>query len=139
MRKKGLSLVDFYRQFLLLIMSLLPGWLVPHLLDTDLRALILRSNAKDMAHNGGLFLSTAYEHCYDKRRGRTARGYIGQFSHLAQVGDFVFLPLGSAVPFTIRPKSDGTYELIGECYVHGIMKGEAFGLRGVAEKDIHLS
>lgn len=85
------------------------------------------------------FLRAMYEQCLDRRRGRTERGFIGQFSHLVQVGDIVFLPLGSPVPFCIRPKPDGTYMLLGDCYVHGIMNGEAFDLAGVTEVDVLLS
>jgi len=63
-----------------------------------------------------------------KRRGRTRRGYIGQFSIDAGIGDLVFIPLGSAVPFLIRSVTRGAYKLIGECYVHGIMEEEAFNI-----------
>jgi hypothetical protein len=43
----------------------------------------------------------------------------------AEVDDIVALFPGAAVLFIIRPKRDGTHELIGECYCHGIMYGEA--------------
>jgi hypothetical protein len=32
---------------------------------------------------------------------------------------------GASVPFVLR-KSSEVFELIGECYIHGIMHGEAF-------------
>ncbi|KAH7131811.1 heterokaryon incompatibility protein-domain-containing protein [Dendryphion nanum] len=114
-RTEGLEDVVVYRFFLLLLMSTVGGL------------------------KGGLFLRALYDHCYDRRRGRTARGYIGQFSHHAQVGDIIFLPLGSAVPFSIRPKVNGTYRLVGECYLHGLMSGEAFFLKPYREESIEVS
>jgi len=55
-------------------------------------------------------------------------------------GDMVCLFMGAQVPFLLRPlsTSDGErsnqkpiYQLVGECYVHGMMDGEGMrqGLR----------
>jgi hypothetical protein len=54
----------------------------------------------------------------------TERGYIGLAAATVQKGDSVAVLLGSDVPFTLRAK-DQAFELIGECYLHGIMDGEA--------------
>lgn len=53
-------------------------------------------------------------------------GYVGLAPKIAQLGDTVFVPLGSEVPFIIR-KSDerpGCFRLVGQCYIHGMMDGE---------------
>lgn len=40
-------------------------------------------------------------------------------------GDRVFIPLGCEAPILLRPSHDGTYRIVGDCYVHGVMHGEA--------------
>lgn len=51
-------------------------------------------------------------------------GLIGLAPSGALEDDTVALFLGAQVPFVIRERGDGKYQLIGECYVHGIMDGE---------------
>ena len=41
----------------------------------------------------------------------------------AVAGDQEFLLIGSHVPFILRP-ADEKFELVGACYVHGVMYGE---------------
>jgi hypothetical protein len=43
----------------------------------------------------------------------------------AIVGDIVAVLIGAPVPHVLRKNSGGTYKLVGECYVSGIMGGEA--------------
>ncbi|KAH8645762.1 heterokaryon incompatibility protein-domain-containing protein [Xylariales sp. PMI_506] len=55
----------------------------------------------------------------------TEQGYIG-FSKLADfLGDNVFVILGCGVPIILRPLTEGVYRVIGSCFVHGLMDGEA--------------
>jgi hypothetical protein len=42
-----------------------------------------------------------------------------------QNGDVICIFLGGDIPFIIRDNGDGSYRLIGEAYVHGVMAGEA--------------
>jgi hypothetical protein len=51
-------------------------------------------------------------------------GYIGLVPDATQEGDKICVFFGGDTPFVIRPSGD-QYLLIGACYVHGIMKGEA--------------
>lgn len=48
----------------------------------------------------------------------------------ARDGDVIFIPWGSRVPFVIRRCSEqgDRYQLIGPCYLHGMMQGEVFKL-----------
>ena len=56
----------------------------------------------------------------------TLEGRIGWVPHAAQIGDIVSLMRGSPVPVIIRPSQQGeSYLMIGQCYIHGIMDGEA--------------
>jgi hypothetical protein len=64
----------------------------------------------------------------------TEHGYIGLAAATAQRGDSVAVLLGGDVPYTLRSKGQA-YELIGECYVHGIMGGEAVSDFDKAGKD----
>lgn len=56
--------------------------------------------------------------------GTTAEGYMGLFPSAAQVGDLVCVLFGGVVPFLLR-EHVGYFELVGECYVHGVMEGQA--------------
>lgn len=55
--------------------------------------------------------------CDNKKVGLAPRG--------TRVGDEIWIFLGAATPFVIRRIDGESYILIGECFVHGIMKGEA--------------
>ncbi|KAI0551286.1 heterokaryon incompatibility protein-domain-containing protein [Xylaria curta] len=61
----------------------------------------------------------------------------GRFGHVplnTQPGDRICVLLGGEVPFIIRPTGKGTYTLIGECYVDGIMDGETFEAEGFEDE-----
>lgn len=46
-------------------------------------------------------------------------------------GDIIARIWGSEVPFVLRKSiKDDEYQIVGECYVHGFMDGEGFGLYG---------
>ena len=62
----------------------------------------------------------------------THEGYIGMAPHETRKGDKICLLFGCRVPVVLRQRVEGGYELVGEVYVHGIMKGEA-----MAEQNHH--
>jgi hypothetical protein len=68
----------------------------------------------------------------------TANGYMGWAPAGAQKGDIVCIFLGGDVPFIIRPLSDGHYHLLGDCYIHGIMEGQAMEWSHVKTEIIRL-
>jgi hypothetical protein len=45
-----------------------------------------------------------------------------------QVGDAVALVRGGQLPMMLRPTAHGRWRFMGECYVEGIMDGEAFDI-----------
>jgi hypothetical protein len=58
---------------------------------------------------------------------RTATGYLGLASNTTEIGDSVMLCKGSRVPLIMRMnQEDGSFRLIGDAYVHGIMTGQVF-------------
>ncbi|RYP66049.1 hypothetical protein DL769_006151 [Monosporascus sp. CRB-8-3] len=64
----------------------------------------------------------------DRRVFRTARGYIGLAPALADVGDEIVLVKGAKVPLVLRPRGEAR-TLQGDCYVRGVMRGEAYNER----------
>ena len=54
----------------------------------------------------------------------TQEGHMGLGPRDIEPGDVVCILLGSQVPFVLRAANDH-YMLLGECYCHGIMEGEA--------------
>jgi hypothetical protein len=53
------------------------------------------------------------------------------FSEGAASGDLIALLFGARTPFVLRKLESGNWRLLGECYVHGLMFGEA--VRGMDE------
>ncbi|KAE8445938.1 hypothetical protein EG329_012717 [Mollisiaceae sp. DMI_Dod_QoI] len=58
---------------------------------------------------------------------RTGRGYYMLGPSALETGDVVCVLFGSKVPFCLRPIGR-RYLIVGECYVHGLMKGEAIDM-----------
>ncbi|KAE8445510.1 hypothetical protein EG329_013273 [Mollisiaceae sp. DMI_Dod_QoI] len=71
---------------------------------------------------------------------RTRYGYVGLVPTSAEVGDHVCVLSGAIVPFVIRDSDErpGMFRMVGGCYVHGIMKGEAFELPHWRERSLEL-
>ncbi|KAF2269756.1 hypothetical protein CC78DRAFT_452837 [Lojkania enalia] len=70
----------------------------------------------------------------------TRKGYVGLVPGAAEVGDEICILYGGATPFILREDrgSTGTYSLVGEAYIHGIMHGEALAQRNVPRRDFVL-
>jgi hypothetical protein len=54
----------------------------------------------------------------------TRLGRIGLAVAAAQEGDSIAVLKGCGMPMVLRPAGGGLWRLVGECYVHGIMKGD---------------
>lgn len=57
--------------------------------------------------------------------GTTAKSYLAMLPMSAAEGDQIVIFNGGRMPFVLNPKGDN-YTLVGPCYIHGIMDGEAF-------------
>jgi hypothetical protein len=53
------------------------------------------------------------------------RKLIGIAPLESQKSDIICIFYGCSVPVVLEPQSDGNYRFVGECYVHGVMDGEA--------------
>ena len=54
----------------------------------------------------------------------TAKGYLGLVPKYSTQGDVICVLAGYPVPFVLRDLGNGTFHLLGECYIYGIMSGE---------------
>lgn len=65
--------------------------------------------------------------CFGRRMGVLRRNYAGMFPAAAMAGDRVAIFHGGNVPFVVRevPGGEVEYQLIGECYLDGLMDGQA--------------
>jgi hypothetical protein len=60
-----------------------------------------------------------------RRLAVTLLGHFGLVPIAAQKGDLVYIFLGCNVPMILRKAEVSKYHLIGGCYLHGFMEGEA--------------
>jgi hypothetical protein len=68
------------------------------------------------------------EACIGRRFFVTKKGYFGIGPAELEEGDEIYIIAGGKHPFVLRPLPEPqsyTFELVGDCYVHGIMDGEA--------------
>ncbi|KAI4612820.1 uncharacterized protein J4E87_010083 [Alternaria ethzedia] len=89
-------------------------------------------------------LQTAYRAALKMRRfAVTEKGYFALVPRGAQVGDELAVFDRACVPFVIRKQQvEGVaekFELLGEAYVHGIMKGEVLVKEDIELQDITLA
>ncbi|KAL2045707.1 hypothetical protein N7G274_002138 [Stereocaulon virgatum] len=62
----------------------------------------------------------------NRRLFRTEHHYIGLAGDAVQAGDLVVICRGGKLPLIARKDKPESIKLVGDCYVHGIMQGEAF-------------
>jgi hypothetical protein len=63
--------------------------------------------------------------CYNRRFFETERGLFGWAMDGVQEGDELCVFYGGKYPFVISSVEDGKYRIVGDCYIHGFMDGEA--------------
>ncbi|KAK3985494.1 HET-domain-containing protein [Cladorrhinum sp. PSN332] len=71
----------------------------------------------------------------------TSKGHMGMGPPWMKVGDVIAVLIGSETPFIIREICPSRYHLIGQCYLHGIMDGEAIETplqKGFGLEDIRI-
>lgn len=107
---------------------------VPHVIDADLKfkgegsgSIILparlESHPSSMGHT---LIESSLEKWASKRRFcTTARGRLGFVPTEAGPGDLICILYGGELPYLLRLQGSNSYSVLGECYVDGIMHGEA--------------
>lgn len=71
------------------------------------------------------FAVVAGKACNERLFFFTRDGHMGLCPRAARVGDLIVILYGGSVPYVLRRHSDNCYTFVGECYVHGMMFGEA--------------
>jgi hypothetical protein len=73
---------------------------------------------------------------------RTAKGYYGVAPRGVQAGDSIVVVPGGCTPMVLREAGHGLegseFQFLGDCYVHGIMKGEVMRKMEVPIDDVIL-
>jgi hypothetical protein len=67
--------------------------------------------------------------CANRRPFRTNSGLVGIGPKVMQEGDVVVVLYGCETPYVLRQREDALWHILGECYVYGIMYGEAVRAR----------
>lgn len=63
----------------------------------------------------------------------THDGRLGLGPMAMDASDEIWIPIGAKMPVILRPYSDGRFRIVGQTYVDGVMRGEAF--KGKKEED----
>lgn len=80
------------------------------------------------------------ERCTMRNFAVTTRGRLGQMPLGTGRGDLVCILMGGEVPFVVRPTHHGStsYNLIGDCFLNGVMNGEMLVANEHATREIVL-
>jgi hypothetical protein len=65
--------------------------------------------------------------CWNRVLFTSSKGYMGLGPKISKPGDLVCVLGGGIIPILLRP-ANGYFQVVGECYIHGIMEGEAVQL-----------
>jgi hypothetical protein len=68
----------------------------------------------------------------------TIKGRLASVAPNSRNGDLICLLYGGEVPYILRPRSLGGYNLVGECYIDGFMHGKALSDSGIRARDFRL-
>jgi hypothetical protein len=101
------------------------SYLLDLLGDTTAAAEALREMS--IAGNGTVWADGANSVTDSRRVFRTVKGYYGLGPPLIGSGDIICVLFGGKTPYCLR-RIDNHYVLIGECYVFGLMNGEAIDM-----------
>jgi hypothetical protein len=66
--------------------------------------------------------------CFGRRFCATANGHLGSVPGAARAGDKICLFYGGSMAYVIRPCGGGQHRFVGDCYLHGFMRGEGMAL-----------
>lgn len=69
----------------------------------------------------------------------TEQGRIGWIPRHSMPGDIICIFEGATVPYALRRDGQDHFKILGECYVHGLMDGEARGMKDGAFREIALT
>ncbi|KAF4986100.1 hypothetical protein FDECE_16124 [Fusarium decemcellulare] len=108
---------------------------VPEMLEA-----LTHGGSEDGPRPEPLFNDLVHVSCNGTRIVRTKTGLIGTATWDVREGDLVCVLYGGQTPFVLRKDEDcpGKYRFVGDCYVHGIMEGEALSME-LEEREFVIS
>jgi hypothetical protein len=80
------------------------------------------------------FMQVIANPCWRRKLFITASGRVGLGPQTMVIGDVAVIMFGGRTPFILRPLRE-EYELVGQCYIHGIMNGEAMDAHQESEDE----
>jgi hypothetical protein len=84
-----------------------------------------------MQHSKNIAVNEQYYCFLDGRKfAATSSNHFCLVREDVQLGDIIVVPQGAECPILLRPRSDGQFTFVGDCYVHGIMDGEVWQDKG---------
>jgi len=90
--------------------------------DLDINSTIAKSSSPLMTR----YLERVRDVTWNRRLTKTTDRHLGLIPGSAKTNDLICIVEGCSVPVILRPQRiDESFEVIGECYIHGIMEGEA--------------
>ena len=92
--------------------------------DLDTNAVVAKSKSPLMTR----YLQRVRDVTWNRRLIRTKQGRLGLVPAGAEPSDLVCVLFGCSVPVVLRAATElptGSFRLIGECYIYGVMEGEA--------------
>lgn len=79
-------------------------------------------------------------YAFERRFCVTEKGYLGIVPPKIEVGDSIYVVFVAQTPYILRSaEGDDSYRLVGECYVHGLMVGEAITIQSVRDDLLSVS
>jgi hypothetical protein len=90
----------------------------------ELKSLLTSHDQGPTLYNAA-FLRRSWAKCQGRSFFTTSEGYMGLGPEATREGDQVCVLLGSYVPLMLRPTEHNQYLVVGPCFMHGIMNGEA--------------
>ncbi|PVH88832.1 HET-domain-containing protein [Cadophora sp. DSE1049] len=78
----------------------------------------------NMTGDPDIYLRLVEDYCSERQFFITRKGYMGLGPKGILPGDTVCILFGGDTPYVLR-ETESCWKFVGECYVHGLMKGEA--------------
>lgn len=102
------------------------AWNLEQLQLVDRESIPASSGFKDSETVSAInFLEAINFAMFYRRLFTTTKGHLGLGPESMQEGDIVTVLFGGNVPYILRPVGDDHYRLVGECYFHPVMEGQA--------------
>ena len=73
-----------------------------------------------------VYADTVFSATSGRRFCITKEGYMGLVPTSTKIGDSIVLLSGGLTPYVVRRRRNGTWDFLGECYIHGLMNGEVW-------------